>query len=833
MTLRKGATFHSPKTPLSPVDDPIFDVRGVPQRSPTCPDTLEELVATSHKHRMLGILDSIDRSFSGEDSNLVTDLASKNSLPVPGFLLDHAAADADSLTVGKACPYGSSKHDVTGSKPPAAPRKHHHASDSGLGSSVDTTSSRDRYNKALRSRKCKHCFSPESNVAHGFHVDTSGRSSVYSGVKARDTAINQSFSTFDVALEAKMLSDFAVIKIRQYIVAPILAENKLKEYHTLIEDLPKRIGDRAITCLRDLEKTLIFLAPVSTDFSKGEDVLAECFVCVQSKARSAASYLNFCEISIQCIHTTVQHLNESDLHRPTDRPYTNNYFLDLTQQVRQYARIMAASRQKQAEGKSLDAMDYTEFVPTSRDDSHWEHDLTRDSGENLRLHGGISQNGRPAELVREKDGKIIPIDDDKTLMSPSVDNDEDDDAERIMARKRKCDIGKIEWRACRECGKEFKRSCDLTKHEKTHSRPWKCPEVGCKYHDFGWPTEKECDRHINDKHSTAPPLYKCLYKGCTYTSKRESNCKQHMEKAHGWEYVRSKSKKGAQNLIPTTQQTPSTPLMPTPQSAKPTLATPQSDFFESPANVSSEAFSPTTSIPAAGSELFGHGNDSNLSIGDGLGGSYEIGGNQGDLLQFGGSSHEFQPNGHPPSPEASEGHRGTFFDTIDFSNIDSNLSPSAWESPLDFNSMDCMPKMDDFFCQYNPIQQPTPAMSDFNFDCNGTAGLPQATAGPSNMQGVNLSPGASGDLMLCDSRDSLQSSNSTNQNSQHHHNNNNDFTLFNEISGHGGDAGNAVSFFPDLPDLVSGGEQFEPGDPMMDTMEDLNGIGPMFPTQQH
>ncbi len=96
---------------------------------------------------------------------------------------------------------------------------------------------------------------------------------------------------------------------------------------------------------------------------------------------------------------------------------------------------------------------------------------------------------------------------------------------------------------CREpgCDKEFKRPCDLTKHEKTHSRPWKCSVESCKYHQYGWPTEKEMDRHHNDKHSAAPPLYECRFKPCPYRSKRESNCKQHMEKAHGWTYVRSKN----------------------------------------------------------------------------------------------------------------------------------------------------------------------------------------------------------------------------------------------------------------------------------------------------
>lgn len=93
---------------------------------------------------------------------------------------------------------------------------------------------------------------------------------------------------------------------------------------------------------------------------------------------------------------------------------------------------------------------------------------------------------------------------------------------------------------CHVCNKHYSRHCDLNKHVKTHNRPFKCPIQGCRYNTFGWPTEKELERHHNDKHSAAPRVFSCWYKPCTYTSKRESNCKQHMEKAHGWEYVRSR-----------------------------------------------------------------------------------------------------------------------------------------------------------------------------------------------------------------------------------------------------------------------------------------------------
>lgn len=181
--------------------------------------------------------------------------------------------------------------------------------------------------------------------------------------------------------------------------------------------------------------------------------------------------------------------------------------------------------------------------------------------EEVKLYGGVSRNGRPAELVRvKKNGKAISIATGEQIKMESIEQDEkegvqmkralsqetaDDEAiRRSMARrKRSASAAELAPKKCREpgCTKEFKRSCDLTKHEKTHSRPWKCPEDICKYHEYGWPTEKELDRHINDKHSASPMLYKCHFAPCPYKSKRESNCKQHMEKSHNWVYVRSKN----------------------------------------------------------------------------------------------------------------------------------------------------------------------------------------------------------------------------------------------------------------------------------------------------
>ena len=49
--------------------------------------------------------------------------------------------------------------------------------------------------------------------------------------------------------------------------------------------------------------------------------------------------------------------------------------------------------------------------------------------------------------------------------------------------------------------------------------------------------------HSEDEHSAISPLYKCHFKPCSYKSKRESSCNQHMKIAHGWGYVRSKTGK--------------------------------------------------------------------------------------------------------------------------------------------------------------------------------------------------------------------------------------------------------------------------------------------------
>lgn len=537
----------------------------MPRRSPTSPESLQALIEQDPSvRRVADLLRDFDKKIAGHKAD-INILADPEVLPVPSFVLDNTSLDSEPMDVDPQ---------------PAVKVSHEHASDSGLGSSVGGS----KYGKAFMQQPVLE----DSNVLKD-HVRarrSSVRESINTSITSTHSAVTRSASA--LTEEKRGLSEYACEQIHDSIIKPILAEAALKDFHPLIKDVPRRIGEKSICNLRDLEKTLIFLAPVSGIRYLSTSAKAYCILLgLKELSATAASYQRFCERSITLLHTTVEHLSEQDQRLPTDRPYTNNYFLDLIEQIRRYAAIMAATRQKEAKGEDLDEMDYSRYEDAATY-LFTRTNQTLNSDEKVTLRGGLSHDGRPVELVREKNGKFMPLSEGdgafKVAKRAFTDDDMDEDeATRSMARRRKSDRPGDVMHTCRDCKKEFKRPCDLTKHEKTHSRPWKCSEEKCKYFDLGWPTEKERDRHMNDKHSAAPAQYKCLYPPCTYASKRESNCKQHMEKAHGWTYVRSKSN-GRNKKAPTNSDrsptTPLTPFMGTPLSA--TLTTPVTPFAPSP-----------------------------------------------------------------------------------------------------------------------------------------------------------------------------------------------------------------------------------------------------------
>lgn len=565
-SLRKGATFHSPTLPSSPTD-PTLHVRALPARAISSPRELQNLLDLSQQH-VEDIANAIRTLDLDKDSS--TYALAKEVLPLPMIFLAHTVCNRDFLKTGI--------RDVTQAN-------HQHASDSGLGSSLTTSIYKEPHS---------YVQAGESMIQTGLHNTSTLTNSTEdlssTSVHTPSRIYSAATKSFSSPRSDKSLDEYAVVQIKKHLVEPLLKENSIKEYHTLVEDLPHRITSKKIICLRDIEKTLIFLAEVSTDFSHGEVTLAyQFFHLVKFRAKSSASYLHFCQLVVQCLHTTVEHLNEIDQRRPTDQPYTNTYFVDLVQQVSQYARIMAVTRQKQARGQALDDTDLKAFVNLEPHLQYAIDLLATIRGEKLKLR---QQDGKPAELVRERaDGTCLPLEGGFTMIDENI---LEADMERSMARKRKCDIGKIECHTCRECSQTFTRACDLTKHEKTHSRPWKCPESDCKYHSDGWPTEKERDRHFNDKHLKNAAQFKCLFQPCAYSSKRESNCKQHMEKAHGWEYVRARTKKG-QKLVSSTSHTNLPSTLPTPESDSLTSPT-STAMLNSPDLVTNASFSPDSEL---------------------------------------------------------------------------------------------------------------------------------------------------------------------------------------------------------------------------------------------
>jgi len=325
----------------------------------------------------------------------------------------------------------------------------------------------------------------------------------------------------------------------------------------------------------------------------------------------------------------------------------------------------------------------------------------------------------------------------------SEQSSDDDGVRRSMARRKKSALPTDHAaQTCGECGKEFKRPCDLTKHEKTHSRPWKCTEPDCKYYEHGWPTEKERDRHVNDKHSDAPALFECQFHPCTYRSKRESNCKQHMEKTHGWTYVRSKNngKKGQKERA---------------------IQTPQSENIVTPKSVSLDFSAPATAAPSP-NDQFGQ-YDPSYSVGGSTSASEGIGpfstsGVMGDSLngfggQYGSGESNFDFNNYQDvdfSPAMSN-FAGPSFDPATMTDVSTMHTPietsfTPVDPDLSLDDIDWS-SMNHDLATWN-VQLPTPSYSTESRTYDSFSRNPSVSFQPQIGQISNLSPGAQGNVML-------------------------------------------------------------------------------------
>jgi hypothetical protein len=427
--------------------------------------------------------------------------------------------------------------------------------DSGLGTSISgpvekvvgNTSEEDGLVQDLIQEADSPVSTPRRLRAQGSHPTSRSSTSVTHSAVTQSIAPQPSRP----ALRHPPLGPLARNKLKEHIITPILREDRFEDLHPFVTALGSK-NNKAIKCLRDLEQSLIFQPLVSIIAAQrfpDSDPLPKTF------AISRQLYRAFGEFTIQLVVDTYQHLSESEQRRAADRAYNNGYFLDLVQQVNRLATHIGSSSRAQQAGTAEDDNDEMAY---SIDDE-------------VTLEGGLGETGNQAELVRWKNGKGYSLRTGQPYEpTPGIKRESsgalDEDVARSMARRKKGYIPEIVEMKCHDktCDKVFTRKCDLAKHEKTHSRPFKCPDKGCKYHDLGLPTEKERERHYNDKHAKDPLFYKCEF--CEFRTKRESNCKQHQEKKHGWVYERAKGKDkertGAGSTTRgTPAQTPQTPSM--------------------------------------------------------------------------------------------------------------------------------------------------------------------------------------------------------------------------------------------------------------------------------
>ena len=368
LPLKKSATFHSPKSPSSD-EDPVLNIPLLSRRSPTCPRDLENAIAAG-EHRIAQLLGSVDRSLSGLESfsSDSQETLKQEDAPIPRFMLGPRTGETDRMDVDDASTHTSS------SKPQQRSSHNRHTSDSGLGSSVSSTdeslsgdhASTRLLSQSTRTTSVNTYIVPAGNLNDSTNTISTTIAEIHSGINGSNASVHTGTQ--------HVLSAYACKQIQNHIIVPILKTEELKAFHPLVNSIPYRVRRKEITCLRDLEKVILYLAPVSGSLHVGVRSLAHYLVfgvqnysVTKSSIFKRSSFFKFCDTSIQCLHTTAEYLNEADRQRPTDIPYTNGYFLDLTEQVRQYAAMITASRERAQAGQARETNDYSTCVYEARD----------------------------------------------------------------------------------------------------------------------------------------------------------------------------------------------------------------------------------------------------------------------------------------------------------------------------------------------------------------------------------------------------------------------------------------------------------------------------------
>jgi hypothetical protein len=558
--MSKGATFHQSSLPATG-DDPVLSIAHLNRRSPTC-STATLASWLSEKEDVAKSIADFEHTFSGARGRK-TSSRRRLTQPLDNQVWVRRVSLPSDEGLGSSVSPASDKEALASKFERALDLLSN--KDSGLGTSisdsaeklVDNATEEDRLVKDVIQGWIARCMlmtedrvnelTAEADLPETTATSRSARQrGSHPSSRTSSSAVTQSIAppTSTRTSRPSALSFSARKQIKKYIITPILQEERFEDFHPLVTQLASK-KNKSVRCLRDLEQSLIF-QPLVSILTAEQFPLSD--IDQKTLAISRQLYRVFGEFTIQLVVDTYQHIAESEQRRAVDRPYDNGYFLDLVQQVNRLAAHIGSSSRAQETGESQE-----------------DDDMAPSIDDEVTLEGGLGETGNEAELVRWKNGKGYSLRTGQLYVpTPGIkrSNSEafDDDVARSMARRKKGYIPEIVEMKCSDptCDKIFNRKCDLAKHEKTHSRPFKCPEENCKYHELGLPTEKERERHVNDRHSKNPQFYKCDF--CEFRTKRESNCKQHQEKKHGWHYERAKGKDKATTKM-TPAQTPRTPSM--------------------------------------------------------------------------------------------------------------------------------------------------------------------------------------------------------------------------------------------------------------------------------
>lgn len=240
-------------------------------------DAAASAAEAAGQERMANILNSLDlESMCGSGSTDLSDASDasdsqlENDLPLPrGFLDAHAQSDKNrAIEASEPQPLMSGPSDANAFVKAHLDPNLDRVSDSGLGTSISNGQS------ISESDKCKgKSIEPRisgiirltSNIVQAGQLSIEGLQADMINYQMAQSAITRSISSFASPSSEKkrQMSEAAAQHIQRTVIDPILKEERLKPFHSLVQSIPHRISTKEITCLRDLEKTLLWLAPVS------------------------------------------------------------------------------------------------------------------------------------------------------------------------------------------------------------------------------------------------------------------------------------------------------------------------------------------------------------------------------------------------------------------------------------------------------------------------------------------------------------------------------------------------------------------------------------------